>query len=282
MQQKIFNISCKCNLDWTKYRGEEAAQLDAFHLLFQLLCNLNKLLLPIASPWNLQLPKLPCLTRISQGGRGRQTEEKRMQSSLPIPPQGHVVLVLEPRQDLLEVLFLGNHIESFMLNLEFRVEPAIVGGLLVWYAPRPCGCNCHTPTGVSPDLPMLQLTLLLIPPHVATYFTTYIYYHLIPTNIISTPCLVQVPVGGAVSAPSQISQPTLRSQLGNQTNPPLAHLVQPSQFHSPVAKQLGMFSPQVELFLAQCHKGTHLVTKAVKKSHSNRKISVLTLLGTRL
>ena len=50
MQQKIFNISCKCNLDWTKYRGEEAAQLDAFHLLFQLLCNLNQLLLPIASP----------------------------------------------------------------------------------------------------------------------------------------------------------------------------------------------------------------------------------------
>ena len=191
--------------------------------------------------------------------------------------------MLEPRQDLLEVLFLGNHIESFMLNLE-RVQPAIVDGLPVWHGHLPCGCSCRTPTGVSPDLPM----------HVATdsftFPTNSIYHLLILTNIISIPYLVQVPVGGSnsinsprgVSAPSQIPQPTLRGQLGNQTNPPLAHLVQPSQFHSPVSKQLGMLSPQVELLLAQCHKGTHLVTRVFQKSHINRNLSVLTLLGTRL
>ena len=62
------------------------------------------------------------------------------------PLQGHVVLVLEPGQDLLEVLFLGNHGESVRPKLE-RVKPAIVGGPQVWRALLPCGCSCHTPIG---------------------------------------------------------------------------------------------------------------------------------------
>ena len=36
------------------------------------------------------------------------------------------------------------------------------------------------------------------------------------------------------------------------------HLVKPSQFHCPIAEQLGMLGSQMELVLAQGHEGPNL------------------------
>ena len=58
------------------------------------------------------------------------------------------------------------------------------------------------------------------------------------------------------------------------------HLVKPSQFHCPIAKQLGMLGSQMELVLAQCHEGPHLDTCVEPVEPFC--IIYYTLLGTRL